>query len=173
MRLSLSRALRSVHKKFFSRRRRQCTQLNAARLTNNRHFFEALEDRRLLATLYVDNPGDFVITNDADLSGPGTPTLGDTVTWNPGAGTQHPTAPVTGLIYGTSAFGTIQSAVTAATAGDTIRVGPGTFAESVNVSKQLFVFGNQVGADAQSGRAGASETIVDAGGATDFAITAS
>src|SRR5439155_21497868 len=84
-------------------------------------------------------------------------------TWDPGAGSQHGGA-VAGLTFGTNAFSTIQSAVTAASAGDTIRVGPGTFAEGVNVSKQLFVFGNQVGADAQGGRVGASETIVTGAG---------
>src|SRR4051812_37257518 len=92
---------------------------------------EALEFRHLLAaTLYVDNPGDFVITNDVSPLGP-TPTAGDTVTWNPGPGSQHGGA-VTNLTFGATAFGSIQDAVNFASAGDTIRVGPGTFAEAVN-----------------------------------------
>ena len=52
----------------------------------------------------------------------------------------------------TNAFSTIQTAVTAASAGDTIRVAGGTFVEGVNINKQLLVLGNQTGADAQSGR---------------------
>src|SRR5947209_4453295 len=175
MRLSLSHSMLDMNSRFSSRSRIMRAKRLGGRLVKSRHFFEALEDRRLLATLYVDNPGDFLITNDADMSGPGTPTAGDTVTWSPGAGTQHPTAPVTGLIFGTNAFGTIQGAVNVAMIADTIRVGPGTFAEGVNVNKQLFVLGNQVGADAQSGRAGANETIVTGAGnngVTPFDITA-
>ncbi|HEY2413809.1 MAG TPA: right-handed parallel beta-helix repeat-containing protein [Pirellulaceae bacterium] len=132
----------------------------------SRFFFEQLEDRRLLTILYVDNPGDFM---------PANPGNGDTVTWDPGPNSQHGTA-VPNLVFGTTAFGTIQSAVDAATAGDTIRVGPGTFAEGVNINKQLFVYGNQVGADAQSGRSGAPETIVTGAGnngVSPFQITAS
>jgi uncharacterized repeat protein (TIGR01451 family) len=134
--------------------------------------FESLEDRRLLATLYVDNPGDFVITTD---TAPGGLSNGDTVTFNPGAGSQHGGA-VAGLTFGTNAFGTIQGAVNAATAGDTVRVGPGTFVEGVNVNKQLSVLGNQVGVDAQAGRVGAAETIVTGAGnngVSPFQFTAS
>jgi uncharacterized repeat protein (TIGR01451 family) len=133
---------------------------------------ESLESRALLATLYVDNAADYTITNDADSNG--TPTNGDTVTWNPGAGSQHGAA-VAGLVVGTTAFTSIQAAVTASTAGDTIRVGPGTFAEGVNINKQLTVLGNQTGLDAQTGRIGAAETIVTGAGnngVTPFQITA-
>ncbi len=122
----------------------------------NRLLLEALEDRRLLATLYVDNPGDFVITMD---QGAGGLDNGDEVTWNPGAGSQHPAA-VTGLIFGTAAFSTIQNAVNAAAAGDEIRVGPGTFSELVTVNTQVSLLGNQVGNDART-RAATPETIVN------------
>jgi uncharacterized repeat protein (TIGR01451 family) len=170
MRINLSHALRTVKQRFLSRSRTNRELRRFGRSAASRHFFEALEDRRLLATLYVDNPGDFLITNDTAPSGL---SAGDTVTWNPGAGTQHPTAPVAGLTFGTDAFGTIQSAVDHAMIGDTIRVAGGTFNEAVNITKQLFVLGNQVNADAQAGRPGANETIVDAGGGTDFNIGAS
>src|SRR5262245_44830057 len=75
---------------------------------------EQLEDRRLLATLYVDNALDYAITTDTAPNGLSN---GDTVTWNPGAGSQHG-SPVTGLTFGTNAFSTIQAAVNAAAAGD-------------------------------------------------------
>ena len=102
---------------------------------------ESLESRRLLATLYVDNPGDYVITTDQGAAGLDN---GDTVTWDPGAGSAHG-GPVTGLTFGTDAFGTIGGAVTAAASGDTIRVAGGTFNELVNVSTTLNLLGNQTG----------------------------
>src|SRR5689334_13454724 len=169
MRLTLSHALRAVKQRFLSRSRTIRELRRFGKLAKSHHFFETLEDRRLLATLYVDNPGDFMITNDTAPSGLST---GDTVTWDPGAGSQHGAA-VPGLIFGTNAFSTIQSAVTAASPNSTIRVAGGTFAESVNITKPLLVLGNQVNADAQGGRPSASETIVDAGGGTDFNIGAS
>src|SRR5262245_45300396 len=67
---------------------------------------ERLEDRRLLAVLYVDNPGDYIVTTDTAPPGISN---GDTVTWNPGTGSQHG-GPVAGLTFGTNAFSTIQGA---------------------------------------------------------------
>ena len=82
---------------------------------------EVARVRRLLAaTLFVDNPGDFVLTTD--VSPPGL-SPGDTVTWNP-AGSRHGSA-VAGLTFGVNAFDSIQAAVNAAAAGDTIRVAGG------------------------------------------------
>ncbi len=135
---------------------------------------EGLEDRRLLATLYVDDPTGFTITTDQGAAGLD---AGDTVTWDPDPGSAHSPTPVTGLAFGTMAFTSIQAAVDAATAGDTIKVGSGTFAETVDVNKTLQLLGNQVGVDAQGGRVGAAETIVTGVGATPaggspFAITA-
>src|SRR3954451_13029662 len=103
MRLSLTRALRTMKKEFVSPRRKHATERHSRRLFASRHFFEALEDRRLLATLYVDNPADFDITTDTAPTGLSN---GDTVTWNPGPGSQHGGA-VTGLTFGTTAFSTI------------------------------------------------------------------
>ena len=134
---------------------------------------EWLESRNLLATLYVDNAADFVITSN--VGDPGL-SAGDTVTFNPGAGSAHGSA-IAGLTFGTNAFSSIQAAVDASTAGDEIRVGPGTFAESVTVNKQLTLLGNQAGVDAQSAaRVSASETIVTGvgnNGVTPIHITAS
>lgn len=56
---------------------------------------------------------------------------------------------------------TIQGAVTAAKAGDTIRVCAGTYNESVSVTKPLRLLGAQAGVDARSGRTNpARESIV-------------
>jgi hypothetical protein len=125
----------------------------------------------MLATLYVDNPADFIITTDQ-----GNPGLddGDIVVWNPGAGSQHGLA-VAGLVYGSTAFGSIQAAVNAANAagGDTIRIAPGTFSELVSINKSVSVLGNQVGVDGQTGRPGASETIVNGtAGTSAFVVSA-
>src|ERR1051325_9607635 len=106
MRLNLTHALRTVKRRFLSRCRTK-KEPRYGRLAKNRYFFETLEDRRLLATLYVDNQGDFMITNDV---APGGLSTGDTVTWDPGPGSQHGGA-VPGLLFGTNAFSTIQSAV--------------------------------------------------------------
>src|SRR5262245_32054472 len=111
---------------------------------------ESLETRVVPAvTLYVDNPNDFVI--DSDQGAIGVLDNGDGVTWNPGAGSAHG-GPVSGLVFGTTAFGTVGSAVNAAVAGDTIRVAGGSFAESVNVNHQLTLLGNQFGVDARTAR---------------------
>src|SRR5690349_20790138 len=75
---------------------------------------ERLENRYLLATLYVDNASDYAITNDTGAAGL---SAGDTVTWNPGPGSQH-AGPVGGLTFGTDAFSDIQSAVNASSNGD-------------------------------------------------------
>jgi nitrous oxidase accessory protein NosD len=117
--------------------------------------------------LYVDNPGDFFITNDQGAAGLDN---GDTVDWNPGLGGSH--SPQTGLIFGTDAFGSIQAAVTAATAGDTINVAGGTFSELVNVNKSLLLRGNQFGVDARL-RVAPAETVVNGNaGTTSFFVTA-
>ena len=129
---------------------------------------EVLEPRIAPANLFVDNAGDFVITTDTGSPGL---TNGDTVTWNPGVGSGH-AGPQTGLIFGTNAFSTIAAAITAASStGDTIRVGPGTFAESITVNKSVQILGNQVSVDATS-RVGQQETIVTSS-AGAFIITAS
>ena len=133
---------------------------------------ESLEDRVTPATLYVDNAaagnvitgvtcGDFTVTDDQGTIG--ILDLGDEVTWNPGAGSAHG-GPVTNLEFGTQAFSSIQSAITFATATDTIRVAPGEFAENLIVGKVINLLGNQAGVDARGrfvGAPPASETVVN------------
>lgn len=64
-----------------------------------------------------------------------------------------------GLIY-PGAFATIQSAVNAAAAGDTVLVARGTYSENVTVNKPLQLLGAQHGVDARSGRADLSQESV-------------
>src|SRR5262249_30587546 len=94
-RLSMSTSVRALAT---VRNRRLLHRRNFNRL-DNRHqrrrlVLEGLEPRNLLATLFVDNPGDFT---------PANPNPNDTVTWNPGPGSQHGGA-VSGLVFGTNAF---------------------------------------------------------------------
>jgi uncharacterized repeat protein (TIGR01451 family) len=73
-------------------------------------------------------------------------------------------------------FTTIQAAINAANPGDTILADAGVYAESVTVNKPLVLEGAQHGVDAQNGRPGAQESILDAAtnnGQTLFNITAS
>jgi|GEM_PF-2413676 len=79
------------------------------------------------------------------------------------------------LTQGTT-FATIQAAINAANAGDTILADAGVYAENVTVNKSLVLEGAQHGVDAQNGRPGAQESILDAAtntGKTLFNITAS
>ncbi|MDB5386215.1 MAG: Extracellular serine protease precursor [Planctomycetaceae bacterium] len=123
---------------------------------------EYLEDRALLSTLYVDQPGDYQINIDPDANGLSN---GDTVTWGSGA------SQVSGLVYGTTAFGTISDAITAAASGDTIYVGAGAYSENLNINKSLSLLGAQSGVDAQSARG--SESIVSGvAGQTSFTVAA-
>jgi parallel beta-helix repeat protein len=115
--------------------------------------FESLEDRRVLAVLYVANDAGFT-----DATNPGHPQTGDTVTWNGGG---QFTSPVSGLTFGSNAFDTINAAIAAAGTGDTIEVAPGTYSESVDVTKSVTLLGAQASVDARTGRTGASESIVD------------
>ena len=59
-------------------------------------------------------------------------------------------------------FATIQAAVDGANPGDTILADAGIFAENVTVNKSLVLEGAQHGVDAQNGRPGAQESILDA-----------
>ncbi len=107
---------------------------------------ERLEDRLTPApmTLFVANPGTYT-----DPAHPGNPQTGDAVTWNPGANTSF-TGSVPGLTYGTNAFGTIQSAVTAASSGATIEVAAGTYAENVIITQSVDLEGAQAGQNANT-----------------------
>jgi hypothetical protein len=135
---------------------------NAARVC-----IEPLETRIAPATLFVDNAADLIITTDIGAVGLST---GDTVTWDPGAGSAHGAA-VTGLIFGTTAFSTIASAITASIPNDQIKVGPGSFNETLTVNKALDIRGNQFNVDATT-RTGQDETVVTSSGAA-FTLSAS
>jgi hypothetical protein len=74
-------------------------------------------------------------------------------------------------------YTTIQAAVDAASSGDTIKVCPGTYPESVSVNKTLTLEGAQAGVDARTGRSDPlAEAIVDppdSGFTPGFNVTAS
>ena len=110
-------------------------------------------------TIYVDNPGDFVITANQGAAGLDN---GDTVTWigNPSIGTDD----VTGLVFGATAFGTITSALVATEIADTtalttIKVGYGTFVEHLTILTDSTIVGS-----------GSANTILD-GSSTGTVVT--
>ncbi len=136
------------------------SDIKASRRSATRLLIEVLEDRVVptsVNTFYVGTSADYAITNDTAPSGLSN---GDTVTWNPGAGSTLG-ASVPGLTYGTNAFGSINAAIAAASNGDSIKVGPGTYNERVAVTKSVSLLGNQQGADARTGRVAAPEAIID------------
>ncbi|QGJ69306.1 Hypothetical protein PBC10988_9790 [Planctomycetales bacterium 10988] len=88
---------------------------------------ESLEARNLLTTFYADDS--YFIENDQGASGLD---AGDTVTF-----AHNEPGEVTGLIFGTDAFSTIQEAVDASTLNNTVLVGTGTFHENVTIDHGL------------------------------------
>ena len=81
------------------------------------------------ADVYVDSPSDF---------DPPNPRPGQRVTWNSAGGNQ-----VSGLVYGTNAFGRIADAVAAVERGGTVHLAPGEFADGgeVKITKSLTLHG--------------------------------
>ncbi|CAA6690796.1 MULTISPECIES: choice-of-anchor Q domain-containing protein [unclassified Lentimonas] len=102
---------------------------------------------------YVDAAADFIITTDQ-----GTPAVldaGDVVSWQPVSG-----AAVTGLVFGTNAFTSVQAAVDAVDEGGTVRVAAGTYDEGAEIviSKTMTLEGE-----------GNELTSLSGGGDGDFA----
>ena len=75
-------------------------------------------------------------------------------------------------IVGGASFSTIQAAVTAATAGQTIVVDPGTYTEAVTINKSLTIQGAESGVDARTNvrQSGSGESIVNVANAATFAF---
>lgn len=171
----------SLPASFFPRQGRAASRRSAKRsgpLKNRRRALaaptvELLESRRVLATLYV--APSFAITND--VAPPGL-SAGDTVTWDAGKPDQQ-----TGLTFGTNAFSDIQTAVNAASSGDTIQVAAGLYqlSAAVNVTTPLTILGPQANVDPRPSagstrvEGGANEAVLDGGGtvADTFVIGAS
>lgn len=89
--------------------------------------------------MYVDDIGQFVET--ANVGVLGVVENGDTVRWvGPNAidnnGLIDDVEPLT---FGLNAFSSIQAAISAASAGDTIKVGPGVYTENLVVNKSVII----------------------------------
>ncbi|NLU71887.1 hypothetical protein HCC61_04170 [Streptomyces sp. HNM0575] len=100
--------------------------------------------------------------------------------WAAGLAVSPPAAAQAVIVVGTPSaacpnpqYATIQAAVDAASAGDTIRVCAGTFNEAVTVNKSLVFRGARAGVDARVGRTNpAQESIVQPpAGSTGFTVT--
>lgn len=111
---------------------------------------ESLEQRLLLsATTYVDEAGDYIITNDQGAGGLDT---GDTVRWVGFDGVDDGGAndDVDSLIFDTDAFVTLQDAVDNTDPAGTVNIGPGTFDGNVQINAQVALVGAQAGIDART-----------------------
>ena len=113
MKTSFGRVLQNVGKLLIRSSASRRSPAGRRSLFSKRLTVEALEFRRLLATLFVENPAGYSITTDTAPAGL---SAGDTVTWNPGTGSQHG-GPVAGLTFRRQRLSTIQWAVNAASGG--------------------------------------------------------
>ncbi len=100
----------------------------------------------------------------------GTSTSGEILVTTAGGGTDSLTnvetlefADQSVVVVGADGFATIQAAVDAATAGDTILVLEGTYNEVVTVDKQLTILGAKGGVDGANAARGSDEAVVDGG----------
>ncbi|HVX63354.1 MAG TPA: hypothetical protein VHC19_22220, partial [Pirellulales bacterium] len=100
---------------------------------------EPLEDRAMLSiTLYVANSYEDVTQGNIVTS---TPAPGDTVNWNGGSNLGAQSS----LVFGTSAFTSINAAMAAASNGDTIEVAPGVYSETIGITKSVTLEGANAG----------------------------
>ena len=92
----------------------------------------------LSITLYVANS--YVDVSQGNIV-TSTPAMYDTVNWDGGSnlGTQS------SLVFGTSAFTSINSAMAVASNGDTIEVAPGTYSETIGITKSVTLEGANAG----------------------------
>jgi hypothetical protein len=127
---------------------------------------EGLESRQLMAVMTADQPGDFVMVNDVAPAGF---SAGDTVSWKGFDGVVGGADDITGLTVGVNAFGSIQDAINTSLPGDTIKVGPGVYTETLSIAKELTIQGAQNGVDAR-GRSSLNESIIDSPGANNAAV---
>jgi hypothetical protein len=136
-----------------------------------------LEERRVMATLYVNDNWNFV--SDADNSG--SLTTGDVISnANDGGTTQYTigTDAVFGVVTTGAATGnlpagaTIQSAVNAAATGDIVTVSQGTYSENVVIQKPLTLRGAQFGVKPSGTTRTGGETIIDGtGNSSSYVVT--
>lgn len=116
----------SKRRVFRSRDRRDIRKRWQSIVHNQISTTEALEDRTLLTTFFVDDD----YTGASDFTGTDT---------DPGTGGDQ------NAVFGFTAFTTIQQAVTAAVAGDTIIVAAGTYTEDVIVDTSVILQGANAG----------------------------
>ena len=170
------------------RNRRQPTQLSAqvqpAVAAPVR--VEDLEDRTLLSTL-DGSPSDYsyafvlsgsnTVLRATQIVSPNTPTdfTGvNTISFSGSSASLRlvQSADATGVNY-VGGYASITAAITAASAGDTIIVGRGTFSENISITKSLTLLGRNYGIQptSSSERAGGESLINGVGNSSSFVVT--
>ena len=166
------------------RHRRQPTSLSAEirQALKASVVAEELEDRTLLSQL-AGSPADYRYAFVANGSGNtvlratliADSTTSDvsgvnTITFTSSAASVRLVPPTAGNYTG--GYASISSALTAASAGDTVVVGVGTFSENILVNKSLTLLGAQAGVKAAgTARSGGETTIDGTGGSSSFVVT--
>ncbi|MBC7852187.1 MAG: right-handed parallel beta-helix repeat-containing protein, partial [Pirellulaceae bacterium] len=158
MKTIFSTVLKDVKSQLFSRRGRNQRAKHARSRFFSRPTVETLEDRRVLATFYVDNSA-------IGFANPGLGVL------SPVGGDQ---TTVAGLTLGTNLFTTIGGAVNAASSNDTINVADGLYAEAsfqdTNGKDGLIFQGNEYLTDARDVTRGIESVVSVTTGASAFFV---